>query len=442
MKNIQGRSQLNYSLNWSRNVKVKPKILFPKNITQLKKIISKKKFITAGNQRSFGDNAINSSLIISMKNFNKVISFNKKKGIIEIQSGTILKDILSLITKEGWFIPVTPGTKYVSIGGMIANNVHGKNTFKNQIKYHVEKIKLLTTNKKFITCSQNKNKKIFETTVGGFGLTGFILSAKIKLKKINSIYIKQEIKEFENYNEFFNLSKKSNKYEYNVFWIDDFKLNKIKGLCYFGNHIKDNSLTKKKISFKEKEIGLLNFLILRTFTQNYYLIKIIKFFFRKLKKIFYTETSDLVNFFYPQDHFLNWNRIYGKNGFFQVQFLIKKKNFIHILNRISHFFIKEKVFSTFTIIKQFNEKGKYLNFYGKGLSISMDIPINFKFLKIKFFFNELFKEFKVKINFSKDFICDKKFLEKNTEYIKFKKNLSLFNHKKKFNSLFSKRLNL
>ena len=79
---------------------------------------------------------------------------------------------------------------------------------------------------------------------------------------------------------------------------------------------------------------------------------------------------------------------------------------------------------------------------GKGLSISMDIPINFKFLKIKFFFNELFKEFKVKINFSKDFICDKKFLEKNTEYIKFKKNLSLFNHKKKFNSLFSKRLNL
>ena len=152
---------------------------------QLKKIISKKNFIATGNQRSFGDNSINSNLVISMKSFNKVVSFNKRKGVIEIQSGAILKNILDLIIKEGWIIPVTPGTKYVSIGGMIANNVHGKNILKNQIKYYVKEIKLLKANKKIITCSQTKNKKIFETTIGGFGLTGFILSAKIKLKKIN-----------------------------------------------------------------------------------------------------------------------------------------------------------------------------------------------------------------------------------------------------------------
>ena len=435
-------AQSNHSLNWTRNVKVRPKILLPKSIMQLKKIISKKNFIAAGNQRSFGDNSINSNLVISMKSFNKVISFNKRKGVIEIQSGVILKNILNLIIKEGWFIPVTPGTKYVSIGGMIANNVHGKNILKNQIKYYVKEIKLLTTNKKIITCSQNKNKKFFEMTIGGFGLTGFILSAKIKLKKINSIYIKQKITEFSNYSEFFNLLKKLNKYEYNVTWIDHFKLNKIKGLCYFGNHIKDSSLTNETIFIKEKEVGLLNFLLLKTFTQNYYLIKIIKFFFRKLKKIFYKETSNLIDFFYPQDRFLNWNKIYGKRGFFQVQFLTSEKDFINILNKISNFFIKEKVFSTFTIIKKFNEKGKYLNFYGRGLSISMDIPINSRFIKAKIFLNNLFKEFNVKINFSKDFICDKKFLEKNNEYIKFKKNLNFINHNRKLNSLFSKRLNL
>jgi len=435
-------TQSNHSLNWTRNVKVRPKILYPKNIMELKKAIGKKNLIAVGNQRSFGDNSINSNLVVSMKSFNKVMSFDKRKGVIEIQSGAILKNILNLIIKEGWFIPVTPGTKYVSIGGMIANNIHGKNILKNQIKYYVKEIKLLKTNKKIITCSQTKNKKIFETTIGGFGLTGFILSAKIKLKKINSIYIKQKITEFSNYSEFFNLLKKLDKYEYNVTWIDDLQLNKIKGLCYFGNHIGGISLNDEIISIKEKDIGLLNFLLLKIFTQNYYLIKITKFFFRKLKKIFYKERSNLFDFFYPQDRFLNWNKIYGKNGFFQVQFLIGEKDFINILNKISNFFIKEKVFSTFTIIKKFNEKGKYLNFYGRGLSISMDIPINSRFTKTKTFLNNLFKEFNVKINFSKDFICDRKFLKKNNEYIKFKKNLNFINRDRKLNSRFSKRLNL
>ena len=143
-------------------------------------------------------------------------------------------------------------------------------------------------------------------------------------------------------------------------------------------------------------------------TQKYYLLKITNFFFRKLKKIFYKKKSNFTDFFYPQDKFINFNKIYGKKGFFQVQFLTQKRDFVDILSEISTFFKKEKVFSTFTIIKKFNEKGKYLNFYGKGLSVSMDIPINSKFLKTKNFLNNLFSEFKIKINFSKDFICTPK----------------------------------
>ena len=436
------KSKPNHTLNWSRNVRLTPKILFPTNIQRLKKIISKKNFIVAGNQRSFGDNSINPNLIISMRGFNKVIHFDKKKGIMEIESGAILKNILNLILKEGWFIPVTPGTKYVSIGGMIANNVHGKNTFRNQIKYHVNEIKLLTVNKKIITCSKNKNKKVFEMTIGGFGLTGVILSAKIKLKKINSIYIKQKIQEFESYDEFFNLLKNINKYEYNVTWIDDFESNKMKGLCYFGNHMRNVGIINEPIELHDREIGILNFLILKILTQNYYLVKITKFFFRKLKKIFYKKKSKFTDFFYPQDKFINFNTIYGKKGFFQVQFLAQERDFVDILSEISTFFKKEKVFSTFTIIKKFNEKGKYLNFYGKGLSVSMDIPINSKFLKTKNFLNNLFSKFKVKINFSKDFICNQKILDRSKEYIKFKKDLNSINYNRKLNSLFSKRLNL
>ena len=330
-----------------------------------------------------------------MKNFKRVISFNNKNGILETESGVLLKDILNLVLKKNWFVPVTPGTKYVSIGGMIANNIHGKNTFKNQIKYHVKEIKLLTLSKKVIICSKNKNRKIFEMTIGGFGLTGFILSAKIKLKKVGSIYMKQKITEFNSYDKFFDLIKKTKKYEYNVNWIDNFGLNKIKGLCYSGNHLNDATLANTNINFPERKISLLHFLFMKIFTQNYFLIKITKLIFRKIKKFFYKRKCNFNDFFYPQDYFINWNKIYGKQGFFQVQFLVKEKDFIDILDEISVFFTKEKVFSTFTIIKKFDEKGKYLNFYGKGFSISMDMPVDSKFFKTKLFFNNLFIKHKI-----------------------------------------------
>ncbi len=435
-------SQSNFSLNWSGNVKANPEILYPKNLEELKKIIDKKNFIIAGNQRSFGDNSVNSELIVSMKNFNQVLNFDKTEGIIEAQSGVLLKNILNLIVSEGWCVPVTPGTKYVSIGGMIANNVHGKNILNNQIKHHVVEIKVLTPKKEIINCSKNENQDFFEMTTGGFGLTGCILSAKIKLKKITSIFVEQEIKEFKSYSEFFSLLKKSNNYEYNVNWIDNFDSNQIKGLCYFGSHAAENAIPKEKINFKEKKIGLISLLFLKIFTQNYYLIKITKFIFRKLKKIFYKKICDFDDFFYPQDYFINWNKIYGSDGFFQVQFLVKEKDFTNILSRISSFFTKEKNFSTFIIIKKFDEKGKYLNFYGQGFSISMDIPINSKFLKTKEFLNNIFKEFEIKINFSKDSICSKQVIAQKREYIEFQNALNSINPERKLNSLFSNRLKI
>ena len=436
------KSQSNFSLNWSGSVKANPEMLYPKNLEELKKITDEKNFIIAGNQRSFGDNSVNSKLIVSMKNFNQVVDFDKTEGIIEAQSGVLLKNILNLIIKEGWFIPVTPGTKYVSIGGMIANNVHGKNTLNNQIKYYAEEVKILTTKKEIINCSKNENQDFFDMVVGGFGLTGCILSVKIKLKKINSIFMEQEIEEFKSYDEFFSLLKKSSSYEYNVNWIDNFNSGQIKGLCYFGSHATGGKEVKKEFIFREKKMGLLNFLFLKIFTQNYYLIKISKFIFRKLKKIFYKKISNFDDFFYPQDYFIDWNKIYGSNGFFQVQFLIKEKDFINILNRISTFFTKEKTFSTLTVIKQLDEKGKYLNFYGQGFSISMDIPINSKFLKTKEFLNNIFKEFEIKINLSKDSICSKQVIEQKREYIEFKNALNSINPERKLNSLFSNRLKI
>ena len=426
--------------NWGRNIHVNPKKFSPKNYNELKKIINKKSFIVHGNQRSYGDTCLNKDLVVSMKNFNQIKYFDKKNGIIEIESGLILKDLLSIIIEKNWFIPVTPGTKYVSLGGMIANNVHGKNIYRNQIKYYVKEIKLLRLNKKIIKCSNKINKKIFYLTIGGFGLTGIILTITLKLKKIYSPYVNQKIIEFNNYREFYSVSKNIGNHEYSVLWIDHFTKNKIQGLNYLAKHskIKNNNL----VFFGDKKIGLISLFISKLIVKNYYFSRIVHFIFRNYKKYFYNKLCNFYEIFYPQDYFIDWNKLYGKKGFFQIQFIIPKNKFKKILTEISTFFEKEKIFSPFIIVKRYNEKGKYLNFCGLGYSISLDFEINKNFKIIKLFFNSIIKKYKLKVNFAKDLVVNKINASNYSEFKIFKKEILLLNPQKKINSFFSKRLEI
>lgn len=428
--------------NWGRNVITYPKIYKPNNFKEIVKIINKKNnFVFQGNQRSFGDVALNKSKVVSTNNLKRIIFFDKKKGVIEVESGLLLKDLLSVIVPKGWFIPVTPGTKYVSLGGMAANNIIGKNTFNNQIKYHIKKIKLVTPNKKNITCSTKVNKKIFDLTIGGFGLTGLILTVTLKLKKIYSKNIDQKIIEFNSFDEFHKISNINQNYEYSVCWIDNFNKNKIVGLYYLGN----GSKNKKYISSENlitKKIGLVTLLILRIINSNYYLPKAMNFIFRNYKKYFYNKLCHYNEFFYPQDNIPYWNKIYGNKGFVQVQFLIPSNKLEIVLGEISDFFTTNKIFSSFIILKKFKEKGKYLNFSGSGYSISFDFVITNKYNILKSFLNKLFKKYKLKVNFTKDLITEKNNAYNYKEFKKFKKDLLKINKYKKINSLFSRRLKI
>ena len=426
--------------NWGKNIYINPKKISPKNYNELKKIINKKSFIVHGNQRSYGDVALNKDLVVSMKNFNKIKFFDEKKGIIEIESGLLLSDLLPIIIAKGWFPPITPGTKYVSLGGMIANNVHGKNTYKNQIKYYVKEIKLLTLNKKIIKCSKERNKKIFYLTIGGFGLTGIILTVTLKLKKIYSPYLNQKVIEFNNYKQFYSISNNKGNREYSVSWISNFTKEKIQGLNYSSKHskIKNNNL----VFFKNKKIGLINLFISKLIVKNYYFSRIINFIYRNYKKYFYNKLCNIDEIFYPQDYFVDWNKLYGRKGFFQIQFIIPKNKFRKILAEISTFFEKEKIFSPFIVVKKYDEKGKYLNFCGSGYSISFDFEINRNFKILKLFFNSLIKNYKLRVNFSKDLVVNKTNASNYSEFKIFKKEILLLNPQKKINSFFSKRLEI
>ena len=198
---------------------------------------------------------------------------------------------------------------------------------------------------------------------------------------------------------------------------------------------------KKEINFNDKKLSIIYYLFLKIFSQNYYGTKILNFFYMFIKGNFYKRETNLNNFFYPQDNFTDWNKIYGKKGFIEIQFLIDKNNFKNLMEEISNFLKNNKIFSPLIVIKNLNEKGSYLNFCGNGISISMDIPIDKKFNLIEKFFNSLFIKYKCTLNLAKDSIVESNFFKKNKNYIKFKKDLNLLK-RKKISSIFSTRLEM
>ena len=184
--------------------------------------------------RSYGDSSIQPNKTIIMTNYSKILKFDKKNGIIKTQAGISLFELLKFIIPKGWFVPVSPGTKYVTIGGMIASNVHGKNHHKvGGMINHLINIKLIDENKKIKLCSKLKQKNLFFATCGGMGLTGIILEATIKLKKIETSLIKEKTYCTKNLDETISKVIKSNNHEYSIAWIDCTATNKKFGRGYF-----------------------------------------------------------------------------------------------------------------------------------------------------------------------------------------------------------------
>ena len=143
--------------SWGRNKFINSNFFEPESKESLKSIIKKKKnFLAFGNGRSYGDVCLNSKNLISTRKLNKILNFDKKKGVIEVESGTLVSEILPIIIENNFFLPVTAGTKFISVGGMVANNIHGKNIKKNYFSDYILSIDLININGKSIVCSKKK----------------------------------------------------------------------------------------------------------------------------------------------------------------------------------------------------------------------------------------------------------------------------------------------
>ena len=436
---------------WGKYPIKNTEVLKPKNINELIDTLNGDQLIARGNGRSYGDSSIGISKTIDMKNFNKIISFNNKEGYLIAESGVILQDIIKKTLPNGWFPYVTPGTKFATLGGMIAADVHGKNHHKDgNFSNFVKWIELVNSKGELIRCSKNENSEIFEWTMGGMGLTGIILKAAIKLRSISTGWIKQKIIATKNLDETINLFETNESATYSVAWVDCFqKKGKHIGRSIFtiGEHasLEDLNKNKKKDPFKvSKKINFTMPFHLPSWSLNNWTIKIfnsIYYWLNKRKKN--NNLIDWDSYFYPLDKILEWNKMYGRKGFAQYQCVIPKENSRNGLLEILETMCETKTGSFLTVLKKFGpEQGKF-SFPMDGYTIAMDFPINNKTLSLMNRLDEITSKFGGRIYLAKDSRMSKETLFETEKRLKNFDNLrKKFDTKKKFESSQSTRLGI
>ena len=183
-----------------------------------------------------------------MKKFNKIISFDENTGELIAQAGMLLKDVIKNFLPHGWFPYVTPGSKFVTIGGMVAANVHGKNQHKDGCLINfINWIEIINSEGQLLKCSRNLNSELFNWTVGGMGLTGIIVNVSLRLKKVETSWIKQKILVTKNLEQTIDLIENNLNYSYSVAWIDSMKKGNSLGrsIIFLGEHAKIVDIKKK-----------------------------------------------------------------------------------------------------------------------------------------------------------------------------------------------------
>ena len=404
--------------------------------------------IARGNGRCYGDASLEKNTLSTLK-YDKILSFDIEQGIFECQSGLTLDKILEVIVPKGWFLPVTPGTKFITVGGAVASDVHGKNHHVDgAFSAHVLEMDVLLGNGETMTCSPLVHSDLFWATCGGMGLTGIITRVKFDLKKIETSFISQKQVKAKNLDEVLELFEKYKDYTYSVAWIDCLQKgdNFGRSILILGEHAKKSELDEKQ---KQDPLQLPNkkqitFPVnLPSFALNQYTVKAFNFLY--YGKNFKREMNNVVSyepFFYPLDAVLHWNRGYGKKGFVQYQFVIPLENrqgLIDILKRISD----EGLGSFLAVLKVFGKQDDLISFPKQGYTLALDFPVRDGLFKFLDELDEIVLKNNGRIYLSKDARMKAEIFWRSYENAEeFKNIVKKYNPDFKFNSIQARRLNI
>jgi FAD/FMN-containing dehydrogenase len=330
-----------------------------------------------GNGRSYGDSCQNDGgSIVDTRSLNRVLGFDPQTGVIEAEAGTLLSDIIAHAAPHGYFPAVVPGTQFVTLGGAIANDVHGKNHHRRgSFGCHVVSFTLLRSDGKTYECSAAANPRLFAATIGGMGLTGIILSARLRLMPVPSLDVTEEIKSFACLAEYFDLAEAADRdNEYAVAWIDQLAAGARagRGLMITGNHARYGARAAKTAQAKlsvpfQPPFTVLNRPFLRAFNTAYR--------WRKGSAPGVRQTG-YQGFFFPLDGVSNWNRLYGPRGLFQHQSVVPDEAAREAIPELLAVARAAGQGSFLTVLKRFGalRSPGMLSFARPGYTLTLDFP--------------------------------------------------------------------
>ena len=327
-----------------------------------------------GMGRSYGDVCLNpDGLLWVTTGLDHFIAFDDSTGRLVCEAGVLLRDIQRLVMPRGWILPVTPGTQIVTVGGAIANDVHGKNHHVvGSFGDHVQQLTLLRTDGEVIDCGPRHRSDWFAATVGGIGLTGVILTVEIQLRQVAGPWLDTETVPYENLSEFFDLADRSeSNWEHTVSWIDCISGNR--GLFMRGNHVeappKKEPLPRRLSMPIMPPISLVNQASLRLFNMAYFNLK---------KRQAGHTLTHYESFFYPLDNIQEWNRMYGPKGFYQYQCVVPRPDGQQAVEAMLREITRAGAGSFLAVLKTFGDRKPMgmLSFPQPGVTLALDFPNN------------------------------------------------------------------
>ena len=332
-------------------------------------------YLPFGNGRSYGDGCLNPDQgLIETRGLDHFIEWDADTGRLTCEAGVLLADIIRLLLPQGWFLPVVPGTQLITVGGAIANDVHGKNHHvEGCFGHHVESFELLRSDGSRIRVDRSGQPGWLAATVGGLGLTGLIVSATLRMKRVAGPMISQTLRRFGALDEFFDVDAQLRpQNDYTVAWIDCIApaRQRGRGLYLAGNFAAAASTPRRtsdtlRIPF-DPPLSLVGAASLRAFNFAYFHLP-------------RPETLHLVapkKFFFPLDNVREWNRIYGPRGFFQFQCVLPPASMREALRELLELIARRGVGSFLAVLKTFGERPSdgVLSFPRPGATLALDFP--------------------------------------------------------------------
>lgn len=341
--------------------------------------------ISYGMGRSYGDVCLNpNGTLWQTRTMNRFVAFDDDTGVLGCESGVLLKEIHDCFVARGWMLPVTPGTQLITVGGAIANDVHGKNHHvMGTFGEHVLGFTLQRTDGTTLECNRGHNADMFNATIGGLGLTGIITRVQVQLRRVDNPWLLTDTVPFSNLDDFFALADESEAdWEHTVSWIDCLAGPQTRGIFMRANHAAASDLTALPSQQRPTTeirrtaginmpftppLSLINKLSLRPFNAAYYAMNA-----RKAG----AGLAHYQSFFYPLDKIHNWNRIYGRRGFFQYQCVVPRDTARQSIADMLAAIAASGEGSFLAVLKTFADRSAagLLSFPMAGATLALDFP--------------------------------------------------------------------